>query len=46
MTKREAPQLDLDETIYVEMARESGADSTAKIKSASTYQTIKNNGFQ
>ena len=32
MTKREAPQLDFDETIYVEMAHESGGDNTRKNK--------------
>ena len=32
MTKREAQQLDLDETIYAEMARESGADFTRQTK--------------
>ena len=32
ITKREAPQLDLDETIHAEMARESGADSTNQTK--------------
>ena len=32
MTKVEAQQLDLDETIYAERARESGTDSTSQKK--------------